>query len=286
MEDSVKKILKDKLRKILLPDFTNSLTWLFGVIGVSLITVPTAIKVTGKTSFEIFGVNFELEMLEQNTTIEGIVLCVFALIQNTSYQAYQIIQEKQKYSNEIEHLQKEKEILEQKNEYLEAFSAVDVISEINALKELHEFQVSNLKSEVESLQSGTDNNEAISRLELIVQEKEAELESIKATMKMMSKTSSVTVGNEFVFGGSPFEYNGRKYLAGIINSIHMHFPVDHMLSALEQVSTNPNAPLSKHSEEGEFVLTLNNEGSFKMTLSESELDELRSNILNVNASAA
>lgn len=286
MEDSVKKILVDKLRKFLLPDFTNKLTWLFGVTGVSLITVPAAINLTGKTSIEVFGFNLELEVLSENTTTEGIVLCVFALLQNISYQAYKIIQEKQKDRKDVEHVKKEKEILEQKNEYLEAVSAVNVVSQIKAMKQLHELEVTNLKAEVETLRSGIDNTEAISRLELKVHEKEAELESIKATMKMMSEASSITVGNEFIFGGTPFDYNGEKYLAGVINNIHMHFPLEHVLSILGQVSANPNAPLSNYPEDGKYVLTLNNEGSFKMTLTESELDELRSNILSVDTNAA
>lgn len=286
MEDSVKKILVDKLRKFLLPDFTNKLTWFFGVTGVSLITVPAAINLTGKTSIEVFGFNLELEMLNENTTTEGIVLCVFALLQNILYQAYRIIQEKQKDRKDVEHVKREKEILEQKNEYLEAVSAVNVISQIKAMKELHELEVTNLKAEVETLRSGIDNNEAISRLELKVHEKEAELESIKATMQMMSEASSITVGNEFIFGGMPFDYNGKKYLAGVINNIHMHFPLEHVLSILGQVSANPNAPLSNCLEDGKYVLTLNNEGSFKMTLTESELDELRSNILSVDTNAA
>lgn len=286
MEDSVKKILIDKLRKILLPDFTNKLTWLFGVTGVSLIAVPATINLIGKTSIEVFGFNFELEMLSENTTTEGVLLCVFALLQNISYQAYKIIQEKQKDSKEVEHVKKEKEILEQKNEYLEAVSAVNVVSQIKAMKELHELEVTNLKAKVESLRSGIDNNEAISKLEMKVQEKEAELESIKATMQMMSESSSITVGNEFIFGGRPFDYKGEKYLAGVINNIHMHFPLEHVLSILGQVSVNPNAPLSNYPEDGKYVLTLNNEGSFKMTLTESELEELRANILSVDANAA
>lgn len=286
MEDSVKKILLDKLRKFLLPDFTNKLTWLFGVTGVSLITVPATINLTGKSSIDVFGFNIELEMLSGNTTTEGVVLCVFALLQNISYQAYKIIQEKQKDRKDIEHVKREKEILEHKNEYLEAVSAVNVVSQIKAMKELHELEVTNLKAEVETLRSGIDNNESISRLELKVHEKEAELQSIKATMQMMSEASSITVGNEFVFGGAPFDYNGKKYLAGVINNIHMHFPLEHVLSILGHVSTNPNAPLSNYPEDGKYVLTLNNEGSFKMTLTESELDELRSNILSVDTNAA
>jgi len=66
----------------------------------------------------------------------------------------------------------------------------------------------------------------------------------------------------------------------------MHFPLEHVLSILGQVSANPNAPLSNYPEDGKYVLTLNNEGSFKMTLTESELDELRSNILSVDTNAA
>lgn len=286
MKDSVKKILLDKLRKFLLPDFTNKLTWLFGVTGVSLIAVPAAISLAGKTSLEIFGITIELEMLSENTSTEGIVLCVFALFQNIAYQAYKIIMEQHNDRKDIEHAQKEKEILEQKNDYLEAISAVNVVSQIKSLKELHELEVSNLKSEVKSLRTGIDNSEAISRLELEVQEKEAEIESIKSTMEMMSETSSVTVGNEFVFGGSPFEYNGRKYLAGVINKIHMHFPIEQVLPVLGEVSSNPNAPLSKYPEAGKYVLTLNNEGSFKMTLTESELEDLRANLINLNANAA
>jgi hypothetical protein len=286
MEDSVKKIFRDKLRSFLLPDFTNKLTWVFGITGVSLIAVPAAIKLTGKTSFDIFGFNLELEMLSENTTTEGIVLCVFALIQNISYQAYKIIQEKQKDSKNIEYVKKENEILEQKNEYLEAVSAVNVISQIKALKEIHELEVSSLRTEVKSLHTGINNNEAISKLEFKVQEKEAEIASITSTMQMMSESSSVTVGHEFVFGGSSFEFKGGKYIAGIINNIHMHFPLEQVISTLEQVSSNPYAPLSKHFENGKYVLTLNNEGSFKMTLTESELDDLRSNLLNIDADAA
>lgn len=286
MEDSVKKILIDKLRKFLLPDFTNKLTWLFGIAGVSLMAVPVAITLTGKTSFDIFGFNVELEMLSENTAPEGIFLCVLALIQNISYQAYKIVQEKQKHSKDIDHVKKEKEILEQKNEYLEAVSAVNVIYQIKALKELHELEVTTLRSEVNSLRSGVNNNEAISKLELKVQEKEAEIASIISTMKMMSESSSVTVGNEFVFGGVPFKFKGEKYLAGVINNIHMHFPLKQVLATLGQISSNPNAPLSKHLEDGKYVLTLNNEGSFKMTLTQSELDNLRSNLLNVDVNAA
>ncbi|WP_346209202.1 hypothetical protein [Aeromonas salmonicida] len=286
MQDSVKKILLDKLRKFLLPDFTNKLTWLFGVTGVSLIAMPAAISLAGKTTIVIFGFDIDIEVLSENTTMEGVVLCVLALIQNISYQIHKIIHEKLKNSRDIDNIKKEKDILEQKNEYLEAISPVNVVAQIKSLKELHEFQISSLKSEVESLREGINNDDIICRLESSVREKEAELESIKATMTMMSKQKSVVVGNNFVFGSTPFNYNGKKYLAGVINSMHMHFPLDHVLSVLGEVSSNPNAPLSKFPEEGKYVLTLNNEGAFKMMLSESELYDLRANILKVDANAA
>lgn len=284
MTDSVKKILRDKLRKFLLPDFTNQLTWLFGITGVSLIAVPTLIKVVGKVSYELYGVPIEIEFLSEDRTLEGIALCVFALIQNIAYQAYQTIQITKKNSQEVEHIQKEKEILTRENEYLEAVSAVNVVAQIKALKELHENEVTTLKAEAQALSKGNSgDSEEIGRLEAEVRSKEVEISSLRITLDMMAKQSAATIGHEFVFGGIPFEYNGRKYLAGVINDIHMHFPLEQVLQALKDVSSNPNAPVSKHLEQGKYILTLNNEGSFKMTLTDSELDDLRSNISRVKA---
>jgi predicted membrane protein len=286
MEDSVKKIFRDKLRKTLLPDFTNKLTWLFGSAGVALIAAPILISLSGKASIEIFGATLNLEMLSKDRTFEGIALCVFALIQNISYQAYKLFYENQKNNKDVEHVKKEKEILEQKNEYLEAISPVNAVSQIKALKELHEMEVSSLKSEVDSLRIGEDNDSEIIDLEKRVQEKEEELSSIRETMKIMSEESGVTVGNEFVFGSSPFEYKGEKYLAGVINNIHMHFPLKHMFPILGETSSNPNDQLSNHWEEGKYVLTLNNEGTFKISITQSELDSLRTNISNIDTDSA
>ncbi|MBB1478507.1 hypothetical protein H5186_03385 [Pseudoalteromonas sp. SG41-2] len=280
MTDSVKIILRDKLRKVLLPDFTNKLTWLFGFAGIALIGGPAALKFVGKISTDYFGFPIDLNFESEDNTIYGIVLCGFALIQNITYQIYNIIVESNKSNSEIDHVTKEKEILEKENKYLETVSAVNVIAQINAMKELHEIEVNDLKIQLQKINT-TGSNDQVLHFEREIQNKEQEISNLLSTIKMMSDQTSVSVGNKFVIGVSPFEYQGKQFIFGVINNIHMHFPLEHILSALDGVSSNPNAPLSKYPEKDKFVLTLNNEGSFKMTISEGELNDLISKIRGV-----
>jgi len=55
MPYSIRQIFLEKLRKILLPDFTNKLTWLLGSAGVTLIAGPALFRLVGKISTEVYG---------------------------------------------------------------------------------------------------------------------------------------------------------------------------------------------------------------------------------------
>lgn len=84
--DSVRKILLEKLRKVLLPDFTNRLTWLIGGTGVALIAGPGVFHLVAKVSTVAFGVPIEFELLSEDRSGWGILLCVLAVGQNIAYQ--------------------------------------------------------------------------------------------------------------------------------------------------------------------------------------------------------
>jgi len=86
MTDSVKKILLEKLRKALLPDFTNKLTWLFGSAGVALIAGPAVFRLVGKFSSEVYGVPLEVEFFSEDRSGYGVLLCLLAVVQNIGYQ--------------------------------------------------------------------------------------------------------------------------------------------------------------------------------------------------------
>lgn len=85
-DDSVRKILLEKFRKFLLPDFTNKLTWLIGGTGVALIAGPGVFHVVAKISTAVYGVPLEFEVLSEDRSGYGILLCVLAVVQNITYQ--------------------------------------------------------------------------------------------------------------------------------------------------------------------------------------------------------
>ncbi|WP_312245182.1 hypothetical protein [Stutzerimonas nitrititolerans] len=87
MSDSLGKILLDKLRKILIPDFTNKLTWLLGAGGLALIGGPALFRLVGKVSAEFYGVPIEVEFLSEDRSGTGVFLCILAVVQNIAYQA-------------------------------------------------------------------------------------------------------------------------------------------------------------------------------------------------------
>jgi hypothetical protein len=86
MQDSVGKILMDKLRKTLLPDFTNKLTWLLGSAGVTLIVGPAMFRLVGRISADVYGVPLEVEFFSDDRSGYGVLLCLLAVIQNIGYQ--------------------------------------------------------------------------------------------------------------------------------------------------------------------------------------------------------
>lgn len=87
MPDSIGKIFLDKLRKVLIPDFTNKLTWLLGAGGLALIGGPALFRLAGKISAEFYGVPIEVEFLSEDRSGTGVFLCLLAVIQNIAYQA-------------------------------------------------------------------------------------------------------------------------------------------------------------------------------------------------------
>lgn len=87
MSDSIGKIFLDKLRKVLIPDFTNKLTWLLGAGGLALIGGPALFRLAGKISAEFYGVPIEVEFLSEDRSGTGVFLCLLAVIQNIAYQA-------------------------------------------------------------------------------------------------------------------------------------------------------------------------------------------------------
>ena len=87
MSDSLGKIFLDKLRRILIPDFTNKLTWLLGAGGLTLIGGPALFRLVGKISAEFYGVPIEVEFLSEDRSGTGVFLCILAVIQNIAYQA-------------------------------------------------------------------------------------------------------------------------------------------------------------------------------------------------------
>lgn len=87
MSDSIKSILLYKLRRVLIPDFTNKLTWLLGSGGVALIAGPAIFRLVGKVSAEVYGVPIEVEFFNEDRSGLGILLCLLAVIQNIAYQA-------------------------------------------------------------------------------------------------------------------------------------------------------------------------------------------------------
>lgn len=86
MSSSVKRILIDKLRVVLLPDFTNKLTWLLGSAGIALIAGPAVFRLIGKVSIIIYGAPIEVEFFSEDRSGYGIFLCILAVIQNIGYQ--------------------------------------------------------------------------------------------------------------------------------------------------------------------------------------------------------
>lgn len=91
--DSLRKILLEKLRKVLLPDFTNKLTWLIGGAGVALIAGPGVFHLLAKVSTVAFGVPIEFELLSEDRSSAGVLLCVLAVIQNIGYQFKGVLSE-------------------------------------------------------------------------------------------------------------------------------------------------------------------------------------------------
>lgn len=87
MPDSLKKIILEKIRRVLVPDFTNRLTWLLGGAGVALIGGPALFRLVGKISAEMYGASIDVEFFTEDRSGLGILLCFLAVIQNIAYQA-------------------------------------------------------------------------------------------------------------------------------------------------------------------------------------------------------
>jgi len=87
MADNIKKILLEKIRKVLIPDFTNKLTWLLGAGGLALIGGPAIFRLVGEISANIYGIPLHIEFLSEDRSTSGILLCILAVVQNIAYQA-------------------------------------------------------------------------------------------------------------------------------------------------------------------------------------------------------
>lgn len=87
MPDSLGKILLEKIRKTLIPDFTNKLTWLLGAGGFALIGGPALFRLVGEVSTKLYGIPIEVEFFSEDRSGYGVFLCILAVIQNIAYQA-------------------------------------------------------------------------------------------------------------------------------------------------------------------------------------------------------
>jgi hypothetical protein len=138
MSDSLKSILLDKLRRALIPDFTNKLTWLLGIGGVALIAGPALFRLVGKVSAQVYGVPIEVEFFNEDRSGLGFLLCFLAVIQNIAYQAKGALSE----ASAIKVLERrhEKEMLAAKQDHEVFLKVADSEKVVEAAKRKHDLK--------------------------------------------------------------------------------------------------------------------------------------------------
>lgn len=136
--DSIKKILLEKTRKVLLPDFTNKLTWLIGGAGVALIAGPGIFHLVAKVSTVVYGVPIEFELLSEDRSGYGTLLCVLAVVQNIAYQFKGVLSEVSKLK--IMERSHAKEMLTTTHEHEKFLKLADTNLAIDGAKRKHDLQ--------------------------------------------------------------------------------------------------------------------------------------------------
>ena len=196
------------------------------------------------------------------------------------------------YYKKHERILKERiEGLKDQVELHKSMSVMDFVDRTKAYKQFAEEEVRRAESTLAGLQKRLekDNDETnryfdeAQKLKDDVRRLQDQVAESQRIIQELSRENNLAVGNEFVLAAGTFRYSGKQYVAGVVNGIHMHFAVDHVKDVLAGVSTNPNAPLSKFPDSDKYVLTLCPEGSFKLTITEEEVQALQNQVRNINA---
>lgn len=196
------------------------------------------------------------------------------------------------YYKKHESILKERiEGLKDQVELHKSMSVMDFVDRTKAYKKFSEEEVRRAENNLAQLQKRLekDNHETnryfdeAQKLKDDVRGLQDQVAESERIIQELSRDNNLTVGNEFVLAAGTFRYSGKQYVAGVVNGIHMHFAVDHVKGVLAGVSTNPNAPLSKFPDSDKCILTLCPEGSFKITITEEEVQDLQNQVRNINA---
>lgn len=196
------------------------------------------------------------------------------------------------YYKKHERILKERiEGLKDQVELHKSMSVMDFVDRTKAYKQLAEEEVRRAERKLAGLQKkievGNDEtNRYFDEAQKLKEEVRMLQDQVAESQRMiqeLSRANDLAVGNDFVLAAGTFRYSGKQYVAGVVNGIHMHFAVDHVKGVLAGVSKKPNAPLSKFLGSDEYVLTLCPEGSFKLTITEEEVQALQNQVRNIKA---
>ena len=183
------------------------------------------------------------------------------------------------------------EALKDQVEVHKSMSVMDFVARSNAYKKLAEDEVEAAASKLHQLEEKLERNnedankyfDEAQKLKDQIRLLHDQIDESQRIIRELTRENNLAVGNEFVLAVGTFQFSGKPYVAGVVNGIHMHFPVDHIQGILAGVSDNPNDPVSRLPNSDEYVLTLCPEGSFKTTITEEEMLALQQQVRNIDA---